>query len=180
MSLLLLCGPKHSGKTSAGLALRDLLGSDFVDVDALIEEQEGVSPRALYRQGDTFFKEAEARAITSIMETAEAGGTLVVAAGGGLIDNEAAMGAVDGRAVLVFLEVSAATAWNRIKAAARIGGGLPAFLDAEDPEASHAALHERRAAAYKKRAHITIDAGGKSPQQIALQIMRQIAEASHA
>jgi shikimate kinase/Fe-S-cluster containining protein len=176
--LLLLCGPKHSGKTCAGLALREILGCDFVDVDALIEEREGVSARTLYRlKGPEFFQQAEARAIVSIMGRAGEGGALIAAAGGGLIDNEAAMNAVTGggRVVIVYLEVSAAVAWRRIEEEARDGGGLPAFLDAENPKEAHAALHERRAAAYKERAHITIDAEEKTPRQLARQIAGQIA-----
>jgi shikimate kinase len=178
VALLILSGPKHSGKTSTGIALREILGGDFVDVDALIEAGEGVPARTLYRQGRDFFQQAETRAVSSIMARAdETDGTLIVAAGGGLIDNEAAIRIIagDGRVVIVYLEVSAATAWRRIEEEVRNGGGLPAFLDAENPKASHAALHERRAAAYKKLAHITIDAEGKSPRQIAGQIAGQIA-----
>jgi shikimate kinase len=52
---------------------------------------------------------------------------------------------------VVYLEVSAETAWKRIEQAAFNGGGFPAFLDTENPKESHAALHERRAEAYKKK-----------------------------
>lgn len=177
--LLILCGPKHCGKTSSGLALSEILGGGFVDVDALIEEWEGVPARVLYRRGRALFQQAEARAVSSIMAKAkEADGILIAAAGGGLIDNEAAMEALTGggRVVLVYLEVSAATAWRRIAEAAQNGGGLPAFLDTENPKAAHAALHERRAAAYRERADLTIDAEGKTPRQLAGQIAGQLAE----
>ncbi|MDR2444580.1 MAG: YkgJ family cysteine cluster protein [Spirochaetaceae bacterium] len=177
--LLLICGPKHCGKTSAGLALKEILGGDFVDVDALIEEREGLTARALYRRGRTLFQEAESRAVSSIAARAkEADGVLIAAAGGGLIDNEAAMEtlAEDGRALIVYLEVSSAVAWRRIEEAAKNGGGLPAFLDTENPKAAHAALHERRAAAYRERAGITIDAEGKNPRQIAAQIAALVTE----
>ncbi|MDR0683823.1 MAG: YkgJ family cysteine cluster protein [Spirochaetaceae bacterium] len=176
--MLLLCGPKHCGKTSAALALQGILGGDFVDIDALIEEREGISPRCLYRRGRGLFQEAEARAVSAIAARAkEAGGMLIAAAGGGLIDNEPAMDAVvkDGSVMIVYLEVSASTAWCRIEEAAKNGGGLPAFLDTENPEAAHAALHERRAAAYKQRAFITIEAEGKTPRQVAALIVAQIA-----
>jgi shikimate kinase/Fe-S-cluster containining protein len=161
--------------------LRELLGCDFVDVDTLIEEREGVSARTLYRRGRALFQQAEERAISSIMDRmAGAKGTdimLIAAAGGGLIDNEAAMAALaeDGSAVIVYLEVSAATAWRRIEEAAQNGGGLPAFLDTGNPEAAHAALHARRAAAYRERADMTINAEGKTPHQIAVEIAQQVA-----
>ncbi|MDR2097026.1 MAG: shikimate kinase [Spirochaetaceae bacterium] len=174
--MLILTGPKHSGKTSAGLALRDITGKDFIDIDAFIEELEGRGVRELYRQGRDVFQAAEARAVSLLIAGAKAGnGTIIAAAGGGLIDNEAAVKALaeDGRVVFVYLDVSAATAWRRIEQAAR-KGGLPSFLDTENPRETHAALHERRAAAYKKLSNIIIDAEEKTPAQIAAQIARHI------
>ncbi|MDR2802664.1 MAG: AAA family ATPase [Treponema sp.] len=167
--ILILTGPKHSGKTSVGLALSKITGGDFIDVDALIEKLEGVSARELYRQSKDIFQKAEFRAISTIQAKEETGNPVIVAAGGGLIDNDAAIKvlAKDGRVLFVYLEVSAATAWERIEQAARDGGGLPAFLDVENPQASHELLHERRAAAYKKQAGIVINAEGKTPRQLA-------------
>jgi shikimate kinase len=157
--------------------LREILGGDFVDVDALIEEREGATVRALYRRGTDVFRKAESLALSSITENAETDGVLVIAAGGGIIDNEAAIDTLseDGRALFVYLEVSAETAWRRIEEDALNGGGLPAFLDTENPKGTHAALHERRAEAYKKRAHITVDGEGRTPRQLAVQIARQLA-----
>lgn len=170
MPLLVLTGPKHSGKTSAGRALGEITGWEFVDIDALIEEREGVTARALYRRGHDVFRKAETEALVSVMAAAgPPDKTVIIAAGGGLIDNEAAVKALAGNpsAVIFYIEVSASAAWGRIEAAARNGEGLPAFLDAENPKDAHAALHERRAAAYKKLARVTVDAEGKTPRQIA-------------
>jgi shikimate kinase len=168
--MVVLTGPKHSGKTSAGLALRDILGGNFIDVDAFIEEQEGCRIRELYKRGTDVFKAAEARAVSLISARAKAlTGTTIVAAGGGLIDNCAAMKALAENVgvTVVYLEVSAATAWKRIEEAAQNGGGLPAFLDTENPKETHAALHERRAGTYKKKAGFIVDAEGKTPKEIA-------------
>ncbi|MDR0663877.1 MAG: shikimate kinase [Spirochaetaceae bacterium] len=168
--MVVLTGPKHSGKTSAGLALRDITGGDFIDVDAFIEEQEGCGVRELYRQGKDVFHEAEARAISLIMDRVKAGtGTAIIAAGGGIIDNEDAVKTLeqDNSVTVVYLEVSAATAWERIERAASNGAGLPAFLDTENPRETHAALYERRAEAYRKKADFTVHAEGKTPRQVA-------------
>jgi shikimate kinase len=184
MPLLLLTGPKHSGKTSAGRALRDVLDADFVDLDALVEEREGVPARELYRRGPDVFRQAEAEALASAVAAAsadKAGRTVIVAAGGGLVDNEAAVKILTENpiAVIFYLDVSAGTAWNRIAEAARNGGGMPAFLDPENPKASHAALHERRAAAYKKLARFTVAAEGKTPAEVAAEIAAHFPSAPH-
>ncbi|MDR1363766.1 MAG: shikimate kinase, partial [Spirochaetaceae bacterium] len=141
-ALLVLTGPKHSGKSSAGRALQEILGWGFVDVDALIEEREGVSARVLYGRGRDIFQKAEEEAVISLQTGFTADKGLIVAAGGGLSDNEGAVTSLvrNPLAVFVYLEVDSGTAWDRIKKS----GGLPAFLDVEDPEAAHALLHERR------------------------------------
>ena len=99
----------------------------------------------------------------------------MIAAGGGLIDNVAAMDALTGKPdiLLVFLELDAATAWQRIAQNAAATGSLPPFLQTAAPQETHRLLHERRNAAYKKAAHLTIPAAGKTPEEIAHEIIRQ-------
>jgi shikimate kinase len=171
--LLLLTGPKHSGKTSAGYALHEVLGWDFADIDALIEKREGVTARTLYRRGRDVFQKAETGAVLSLQTDFMAGKPMIVAAGGGLIDNDEALTAFEKNpgVIIVYLELSAGTAWSRIEGS---GNGLPPFLNVENPKLAHAALHERRAAAYRKLAHIIINAEKKTPVQIALEIVKHI------
>jgi shikimate kinase len=205
--IVIIIGPKHSGKTSAGLALAKLLsGADkirpaadsaepcFADLDELIEQRTGKSPRALYKEGEGIFRKAEAEALAFFIGKAalpfsSAGGVaahsrapadapppspaaLIIAAGGGIIDNEQALSLIKktSNAIPVYLDVSAATAWNRIKDSARRDGELPPFLKTENPGETHRALHERRAAAYRKFARIIIEVDGKSPEEIAKEI----------
>ncbi|MDR1046824.1 MAG: hypothetical protein LBL64_03545, partial [Treponema sp.] len=93
---------------------------------------------------------------------------VILAAGGGLCDNPAALELLKSPGIsVVFLETSAETAWNRIEEAAC---GLPPFLDTENPRETHRLLHERRSAAYHSLAHIYIRGEGKSPEQIAAEI----------
>lgn len=166
MGIILLTGPKHSGKTSAGRALAALMKSPFIDLDELIAKREGKSPRELYRKGPDFFREAEAAALQSLLPPEKA--CVILAAGGGLCDNPAALELLKSPGIsVVFLETSAETAWNRIEEAAC---GLPPFLDTENPRETHRLLHERRSAAYHSLAHIYIRGEGKSPEQIAAEI----------
>ncbi|MDR2419300.1 MAG: shikimate kinase [Treponema sp.] len=169
MSILLLCGPKHVGKTSAAYEAAALCHSEFIDLDELITRQTGKSPRVLYQEGQDLFRKAEAAALASLMGQSSA--PRIIAAGGGLIDNEAAIRLADtDEVVVVYLAVSAATAWNRI----RTEKSLPPFLNTETPELTHRALHERRATAYHafvQRKHgWVIQAEDKSPRAIAEEI----------
>jgi shikimate kinase len=176
--IVLLTGPKHSGKTGTGRALAGLWESRFIDLDELVEQRTGKTPRALFKEGPEIFKEAEAGALAEILRSRE---RLVAAAGGGLIDNTGAMELLEKsrNILIVCLEVSAGTAWNRILKTAA-GGELPPFLQSADPKETHRQLHERRARAYRAMAHIVIDtgagAGDKSPGIIAGEIIESIQE----
>jgi shikimate kinase len=189
MPLLILIGPKHSGKTSVGLALKAKLNAAFVDVDALIEKRNGRSARALYRKSRDAFFQAEAEAIASIKLPAD-DGTLIVATGGGLVDNDAALEAIGDLTdkisdktsfIPIYLEVTAETAWRRIEAAAKRGGGMPAFLDMDKPKsaraarAAHAAIHKRRCTAYRMFAIVTVN-GEAAPEEVAAAIITGIDE----
>jgi shikimate kinase len=176
LGIILLTGPKHSGKTSAGRVLAEILGTGFIDLDELIEQQTGKSPRTLYKEGPEVFRQAEVRALASLLPQTAGCRPGVVAAGGGLIDNPGAMellrrGNYPGTApVTIYLEISADTAWDRISAAAKKTGELPPFLNIENPRETHAALHERRGAAYREFAALTITAEGKTSGDIGREI----------
>jgi len=171
MRYIVLLGPKHSGKTSAGKALSALLSCGFIDLDDSIAQSSGKSPRALYIEGPEIFRKAEAEALAAIFQSGATGAAspLVIASGGGLSDNPEALTilASNTAAVAVFLDISAKTAWERISG----DGELPPFLKTENPEATHRALHERRSAAYRQLASLVIRADGKNPQEIAQEIL---------
>jgi shikimate kinase len=166
---IFLAGPKHSGKTSTGKALAALCGCAFFDLDELIAEQTGKTPRALYHEGANIFRKAEAEALAALVEAAPDGKGRVIAAGGGLIDNPEALELLqNNNFIFICLEVSAETAWRRILANSR--GELPPFLQTENPRETHNALHKRRSAAYRQFSQIIIKAEKKNAEQIAEEI----------
>lgn len=170
--IILITGPKHSGKTLCAAALEKLTGVEASDLDRIVERDTGKNPRELYREGPGIFREAEAAALSSLIrETAAEGKLRIIAAGGGLIDNPEALALIDQNreAVLVYLDISAETAWQRIQHSAK-NGELPPFLDTENPGETHRALHRRRAEAYRALAGFTVSAENRSPEEIAEEI----------
>ena len=165
MEDVILAGPKHSGKTSSGRVLASLLSCDFIDLDELISQRTGKTPRQLFNESPESFKKAEAEAMAAL--TGSGAGRRVIAAGGGIIDNADAVSILKkSGAVIVCLNISADCAWERISASEE----LPPFLKTEDPRETHRVLHERRAAAYLQIANIVIEAEGKTPERIAGEI----------
>jgi len=173
MEIIALTGPKHSGKTSVGRLLAVLCGAQFIDLDDRIQARSGRSPRQLYEQGPAVFREAEDQALTALIaETAALAGRMVLATGGGIIDNPAAMEKLRGSARLVCLDTDAATAWQRIRRSADREGSLPPFLRAVDPESAHRELHERRMSAYRSLADTSVSTAGREPTAIAADLAR--------
>ena len=168
MITVILTGPKHSGKTSAGRALASLCSCEFIDLDDLILQRTGKSPRQLYSEGPEVFQKAESEAMAAIAGDDDGEGRRVIAAGGGIIDNAEASAALKKTgAVVVYLDISAERAWDRIAKS----GELPPFLRTENPRETHRVLHERRAAVYLRIADIVIEAGVKTPREIAEEIL---------
>jgi shikimate kinase len=167
--IVLLTGPKHSGKTGTGRALAGGQTGRFIDLDEMVEEKTGKTPRTLFKEGPEVFREAEAGALAEILRNRE---RLVVAAGGGLIDNDGAMELLkkSQNVFVISLEVSAGTAWNRILKTAVVDG-LPPFLQSANPRETHRQLHERRTRAYRDIARVVINAEDKSSAAIAGEII---------
>jgi shikimate kinase len=171
MEIIALAGPKHSGKSCAGKALAALTGAGFFDLDDEIKSCTGKCARELYKQGKDVFQAAERAALEDVLRKTGNGARIVVALGGGFIDNEAAWALLDERGGrIVFLAVSAETAWKRIEAAAAESGELPAFLQTDHPRQSHREIHERRAAACQNAASLVVDAENKTAEEIAAEI----------
>jgi shikimate kinase len=187
MEIILLVGPKHSGKTSAGRALVRFLAekndpaASFIDLDELVEGQTGKSPRSLYREGPEIFRKAEADALRSLFHRAEegelkrGGAIRIVATGGGLADNGGAMELLknsefkgSGRIFMVYIEVPAETAWERIETAAEKSGELPPFLQTENPRETHRQIHRRRGDIYREIADLSVRAGATPEETAAL------------
>ena len=173
--IILITGPKHSGKSLAARALEKLTGGAAFDLDDCIEKETGRTPRELYTESEELFKKAEEKALVSLLQLKEGDDVRIIAAGGGLVDNSKALARLSAplmqkaEVFIVFLELSAETAWQRI---VHSDLGLPPFVNTENPKETHKALHERRADVYKALAHLTIAAENKSPEEIAGEIAR--------
>jgi len=69
MKDIILMGPKHSGKTTTGKALALLFSCDFIDIDELILQRTGKSPRQLFSEDPAIFQKAEADALAALVDS---------------------------------------------------------------------------------------------------------------
>jgi len=179
MKKIILLGPKHSGKTSAGKALANLCSCGFFDSDELILQKTGKTPRQLYSESVDIFQKAEVDATAEFINmNKDCSKLCVFAAGGGFIDNDDAVSILTKEEVIfVCLNISANKAWSRISGTPDLHSGnaeLPPFLRTENPQETHRVLHERRNAACLKIADVIIEINEKTPEEIASEIYEKI------
>jgi shikimate kinase len=169
----ILIGPRHSGKTSVGKALAQNYNETrffpafaaFADLDDVMYAQTKKYPGEILAQGLDVFQDVELETLKAALEVKSP--VVVIAAGGGISENKKAIELLKNTDIItVYLEVTASTAWERIKCKP-----LPKFLQTENPEKTHREIHERRAELCRNIADIVIHAEGKTPDIIKLEIL---------
>jgi shikimate kinase len=160
---IFLVGFMGSGKTTIGQILARRLGWSFADLDDLIVRRAGVPIREIFsREGEPAFRRREADALRE----AAAGRRVVIATGGGAACREENLALMLASGRVLALAVSAAEAVRRTGSAS----GRPLLDGASDPLGAAAALLAARQPFYA-RAHWRFDTDGRSPAEIANQIV---------
>jgi 3-dehydroquinate synthase len=112
---IILYGPPGSGKSSVGQALAERLGREFVDVDARIEAETGLTIPDLFAQrGEAEFRRIE----SAVCAALAARSRLIIAPGGGALLEAANRAALERTGLLICLRADAATLLDRLQASA--------------------------------------------------------------
>jgi len=109
---ILLVGMMGAGKTSVGERLADRLGRPFFDVDAWIENEEGLSISAIFQaRGEAAFRDLEAGTLAMLLANPVAS---VLSVGGGAVTQPRNRTALKGHQRVVWLRATDATLASRI------------------------------------------------------------------
>jgi|WetSurMetagenome_2_1015567.scaffolds.fasta_scaffold00030_37 shikimate kinase len=165
MKNIALTGFMGTGKTEVGKALARKLGYSFVDVDAAIEEKSGLKINDIFsKQGEAAFRDMEAEAIRA----ASGGDCLIISTGGGAVLRRENMDHLRRKGVVVCLSASPDTILFRTQ-----DSRDRPLLCVEDPLARIRELLAARQPYYEE-ADIMVDTEGKSPLQIADEIIEEM------
>jgi shikimate kinase len=160
---IVLTGFMGSGKSTVGPLLARRLGWSFVDADDAIEAEAGVTIAEIFaRHGEAAFREREHQVIAALA----AQEALVLALGGGAIENEATrtlLLATPGT-LLLHLEVELATTLARCRGTEQ---SRPILAD----QANLASRYQRRLPLYRM-AHLSIPVDALTPEQAVDAILR--------
>jgi shikimate kinase len=159
-----IVGVMGAGKSTVGPLVADALGVTFLDLDAVIEAKAGKAiPDIFIDDGEERFRARESEALRESLSTEG-----VLALGGGAILADANRVLLKDQTV-VYLTVELADAIDRVG----MGQGRP--LLALNPRATLRHLMRQRQPLYQEVATITVRTDGRSPQEIADEVLAGLA-----
>lgn len=162
---IVLVGLPGAGKTSVARELARLTGLNSVDTDAEVRRRTRMTiPEIFAERGEAGFREVEHRAIAHTLTLAHG----VVALGGGAVLHPGTRELLRDHTV-VHLLVDPEEAACRVGAG---GGGRP--LLTQDPVARLEVLSQQRENLYRQVATVAVDTVGRTPEQIARDIIEQV------
>ena len=162
---IILTGFMATGKSLVGRRLAEKLGREFIDLDAVIEEEAGLDiPEIFRREGEARFRVRESRAAAMIVSRPGC----VVATGGGAITDPGNLALFRRHGVVITLTADPETILSRIP---RIEDRP--MLSGEEPRERIRRLLEERAAAYA-RADLLLDTSGLQPDAVVARLVERL------
>jgi len=167
MRNIILCGFMATGKSSVGKRLAAMVSYDFLDMDAVIEAETGMSiPQIFSSRGEPAFRALESRLVERVAEQAR----YVVATGGGTIVDPQNLEKLKRSGVVITLTADVRTILLRVGS----GEDRPMLKDGDRIERVRM-LMEQRAQAYAQ-ADIVLDTSSVSIDEVAQRIMDRLPE----
>jgi len=149
-----------SGKSTAGRIVAQKLGMEFVDIDNIIEDREGMEIRKIFTEkGESYFRDKEREIIKEMGKKTG----LVVSTGGGLGADRDNMDLMKKTGMVFWLDVPLGEILKRIE-----GDETRPLL--KQPFEKLKKLYNERKDIYKL-AHRRITSCGKTPEEIAGEII---------
>jgi len=147
---IVLIGFMGSGKTSVGKTLSRKLYKDFVDVDTIIEKEQGCSITDIFEiKGEAYFRSLEQKCINQLTEKKGQ----IIATGGGVPIHST----IPDKSLIIYIDADFDVIVKRLPARER--AKRPLFDDEERARA----LYEERKDIYKALATFSVDANQTIP-----------------
>ena len=159
---IVLVGMPGSGKTTVGEILADSLKFDFVDLDLLIEKNEGIKISEIFKKfGEKYFRKLEKDVLVSFQNASN----VVLSTGGGIVKDAANFDVIKKIGISFYLEIMPDVIYKRIK-----DDDTRPLLQVKDPFDALNKLYNERYNSYKMADYI-IDAN-KSVNDIKSEIIK--------
>jgi len=165
-STIILTGYRATGKSSVGAGLAARLSLDFLDMDRILEADEGRTIKEMVDdQGWDYFRTRE----KSLLQELVRRGKAVIATGGGAILHQDVWPRVMSAGVVVWLTADRETICRRLRADHKTDSQRPALTDDDICREVETVLREREPL-YRAGCHLRIDTASKSIRQVIAEI----------
>lgn len=162
---LVLCGMMGAGKTTIGIKIAELTGRRWYDTDGLIVDKHGKISDIFEYYGEAHFRKLE----TEIVKELVAQDGLIISTGGGLVLKKENNALLQENGKIIFLRASIDTLSTRLK----VDGTRPLLqTSTESIRDRLAKLMKERMPVYEHVADYVVDVDGKTPEDIAKEIIQ--------
>ena len=161
-----LIGFMGSGKTTVGRILADKLGFLFIDLDSVIELEDGRKINDIFKiYGEDYFRELETKVIKKIYKNKNC----VFACGGGAIKRKENVKIIRENSAVIYLNISSRIALKRL-------GDVKdrPLIEVEDREEVIKDMISKRNNLYRKYAHMIINNDDIGPGKASNEILRRL------
>lgn len=164
-----LIGYRGTGKTTVAQLLAEALGWQWCDADEVLEQRYGRTIRAICTdEGESGFRDKEAAVLEELCQRR----ACVIATGGGVVLRPENRERICSAGYVVWLTADRQTTWERLQRDPATPERRPplAIGGLEEVEESLRA----RASLYRLCAHLMVDTSGRSPRDVADDILRSL------
>lgn len=161
---VILCGMMGSGKTTIGVKIAEKTGRRWYDTDGVIVDRYGKISDIFEYYGEEYFRKIE----TEVVKELSVQNDLIISTGGGLVLKEENTELLKKNGKIVFLRAKKETLAGRLK----VDGTRP-LLQAKTESILERLdkLLQERSPIYERVADFTVDVDGKTPNEIAEEII---------
>lgn len=164
---IVLIGMRGSGKTTVGKVLAHKLNRELVEMDELISKKVGLAiPEIVERYGWTKFRDIEQEVTDEVAKR----DNIVNATSGGVVTREKNIKELKENGILVWLKAGVNTLLERIGE----DNGRPALVSSRSRREDIELTLKEREPLYQKAADLVIETEGKTPEEVAEDIMKSL------
>ncbi len=161
---LILCGMMGAGKTTIGIKIAELTGRRWYDTDGLIVDKYGKISDIFEYYGEAHFRKLE----TEIVKELAGQDDLIISTGGGLVLKKENNELLQKNGKIIFLRATLDTLAKRLN----VDGDRPLLqTSTESIRERLARLMKERMPIYEHVADYIVDVDGKTPENIAKEIV---------
>ena len=161
---LILCGMMGAGKTTIGVKIAELTGRRWYDTDGMIADKYGKIADIFEYYGEPHFRKLETETVRELSLR----DNLVISTGGGLVLKTENNALLKENGKIVFLRASLETLAKRLK----VDGSRPLLQTSSETFRDRLEkLMRERVPVYEHVADYIVDVDGKTPEEIAVEII---------